>query len=68
MACELPSDPPGLGPGASGKHCLRQLPMDKRMLVEVQVSEEKFQHVIGEKQNKTKQMSSDALERVRGTA
>lgn len=27
--------------------------MDERVLVEVQVSEEKFQHIIREKQNKT---------------
>lgn len=52
VACELPSAPRGLGPGAPGKHCFRQWPTNERVLVEVQISEEKFQHIIGGKEKK----------------
>lgn len=52
VACELPSAPRGLGPGAPGKHCFRQWSMDERVLVDVQISEEKFQHIIGRKKEK----------------
>ena len=38
VARELASAPPSYGPGAPVESCLRQSPMDKRVFVEVQVS------------------------------
>ena len=62
MAREPAPVPLGCGPGVPGKHCVRQSRMDKRALVEVQVSS---REVPAHDWSKNK-MSLDALERVRG--